>query len=366
MAAKGTGTVVTTVGRAVGAHRRELVWLGSVVVWVFAAVALAGRDPSDPNLWSRPDVVGNRLTHNPAGWIGAITADVLYVTFGVAAWAVVVSALVASMALLARRTVGGASRFAAYVVALVAAMGALGHTLSAVDGDPAHPAGAVGLAVASAVFGPAGAVGGWLVLVAVWAMCATLLFSISWGEVAARAWERAESEWPRVREAARAAGGTFGAWGRALVVAIGRTVLAMFVAIGRWVLSWTRWGGDFAVDVAKGTWVALTRRPGEQFDDPAWTARVQERRGTSSLGTPDMDPLDSMRGDTEVRAETDAAPSTAPVAEVGWDPTRAATVSGAAVDDVLDLFPTFVEREVERAAARVVEPPPPASAARRP
>ncbi len=355
MATSPPETVVTTVGRAVGEHRRELGWLASIALTVFAGVSLAGRDPSDPT-WLRPDVTGEAEVANLAGWLGANVADLLYRLLGVGSGVVVLVLLGVSVLRLAGRPLGAWWRWLAAAVAGVLTLAGVAASVAVepeTEGmEILHPAGVLGTGLEGALEGALGPVGFWAVLTLAWLAALGVVFRVSWRDVSDAAVSRVEAELPRVRDAARAAGGSMGAWIKAGLQGAWTVLVSFLVAVGRAVLATGSRAGVGMGQLGRGMWDALSKRE-EALDDPAWVSRVQSG-GRSAVGgfAGPFEGDDDPRGDTQVRPETDPAPPTAPDAEVGWDPTAAATRAGEDPDDLLDLFPEFSTRPgVRRPAA---------------
>lgn len=342
MATRQTSTVVTTVGRAVGEHRRELVWLGAIALGLLAGVSLVGRHPDDPT-WTRPDVTGVREVLNPGGWLGANVADLLYRLLGVGAWVAVLVLLGVAVLRLADRTVGAWWRWLGGVGAGWLTLAGLARIVDPTDADPVHPAGWMGTSLASVLEGVLGSVGSWIVLGVAWVACLGVVFRVSWGEVTDRVVERVEAEVPRVRDAAKAAGGTAGAWAKAGLAGLWSVLVAFLVGLGRLVLRGLQRAWIWTRRTAGEMWHAITHRD-DHTDDPAWLrTAARDRRSTSGMGGSALEDMTDVRGGTVVRPDTDVAPPTSPDVEVTWDPTRAPP-EGGAVHELLDMFPEFGHR----------------------
>jgi ribosomal protein S25 len=161
----------------------QVVLISALAGCAFALVALASYDPHDVSL----SVAGSNQTLNLVGPAGAYLADVLYQTFGYAAWSVVMVAVALAMRL-AGRVVGG--WFSALVsgAGFVLLTAALDLSLTGlVDGASFAPGGVVGMLLAGAIVARLGRVGAGLLVLTGLVGAGTVLFRINWQPLAERA-----------------------------------------------------------------------------------------------------------------------------------------------------------------------------------
>ncbi|MCB9672802.1 MAG: DNA translocase FtsK 4TM domain-containing protein [Alphaproteobacteria bacterium] len=351
-----------------GERRGEILAVLVVAVTAFALVALAGFDMADET-WLRPRLDGTSGFANPAGWLGANLAELLFQAVGHGAWMVVVPGWVAPLYALAGR------RFFSPVQWLVAGWLVLMSLaivhLALPAGEAFPPGGVVGAALGDALVGVIGTAGAWLALVATVASAASLLAGVSWSAVARRAVDGIDAARPVVKEQAAAAGGRVGAWTtaglRALASATARSLAAIGSAAIAALVGTVRAAWRGLGVVARSSWeavrrgqVALHRTEVEELDEASWRQLTGLTRPPSSGGA--TGPLSHV---ADVTAVGDA---TTPAAEVQWDPTQAGDPAS-----LLGMFPELAPREADEPApaarpsrAKTAAPPAPPQVKRSP
>src|ERR1700690_1034267 len=135
----------------IGNHTAELIGLGLACAGLALLIALASYDPHDPSL----NTASSRETHNLVGPLGAIAADLLLQSFGVAAALPGVPMLVWAWRLVSRRGMGSVAVRLASLLAAIPVAAAVLASLSSEGAITwptlAGPGGASGRLLAEAV-----------------------------------------------------------------------------------------------------------------------------------------------------------------------------------------------------------------------
>ncbi len=167
----------------------------------FVALALASWHATDPSL----SVAGGAPIQNLTGSVGAILADLLLQGFGYASWSVVVVAGMLSLRLAGRRVGGwgsamlGATAFALLAVGIELVAGA--------PGRPFPAGGLLGAAGVQALVPRFGQMGTGIAVASALIGTVTVLFSINWQPMFARAVERVQTGVPMAARAVNSLGG---------------------------------------------------------------------------------------------------------------------------------------------------------------
>ena len=327
--------------------------LSVLLAAVFGLLSLWGFSPEDPT-WTRPSLVGAAVS-NPCGPLGANVSDLLYRGFGWGAWVVLGTVVGAAVTRLARRPLGGFTSWAMGLWLFVSALGLIELSTAPDSGLIHTPAGRLGAFVASSLSAVVGVVGAWLVLLSAVAVALGVLSGVSWGQVASAVLSKAEAELPAIREQAKLAGGTLGAWSWAAAKGVWRVGLGTIAALWRGTIRGLKALGDLVLG-AGGVSVRVARAG-------AAGGTVVAQRGFAGV----FHVFGRMKGSV-LRTITDgdepwqtehpsiaSLPSEALMSELPPDPSALSSAAGpdAEVDEVLDLFPSFNLRgQASRRGAR--------------
>ncbi len=194
----------------------QVACIGAIAGCLYASLALATYSAGDPSL----SVASGAVVRNLGGPLGAVVADGLYQAFGYSAWAVVVIGLFSALRLAGRQSAGPLA-WALGGVGHVLVAAALTLSLGP-DADPFPAGGALGGAVAGFLSRHVGPWGAGIGVVTGLLGIATILFRIDWQPLAARAVDGVRAGAPAAMRGLGAAGAGVAAGVRARVDALRR------------------------------------------------------------------------------------------------------------------------------------------------